>query len=315
MSISSAITAAQGRVADCYTAISNKGGTLPATQNLTNMPTAINSIPSGGVSTKYGCTIDNFLTDNGTEVMKSDFSGVNIVLPNTITSIGTRAFSYKFHYLMEKSPVSFSAPNVTYVGARAFEYTFNNCSNITSFSITALKTVSEQSAFNSAFYISSMSSASMPEIETISGSSAFSSAWFGCKLNSIDFSKLKTVSANSVFSSAFAANSVETGEYLTNASFQLLESIGAQNVFSSAFSKRYNLSSLSFPALKTTSFGSYLNQFNNMFDKYTGSTATGGCTVHFPSNLSTVVSGLTGYPNFGGTSGYVTLAFDLPATS
>lgn len=47
MSIETAITAAQGRVADCYTAISNKGGTLPATQNLSNMPTAINSISGG----------------------------------------------------------------------------------------------------------------------------------------------------------------------------------------------------------------------------------------------------------------------------
>lgn len=47
MSIASAITAAQGRVADAYTAVSNMGGTLPATQNLTNLPTAINSIPAG----------------------------------------------------------------------------------------------------------------------------------------------------------------------------------------------------------------------------------------------------------------------------
>lgn len=54
MSIASAIVAAQGRVADAYTAISNKGGTLPATQNLANMPAAINSIPSGGTpSGKY----------------------------------------------------------------------------------------------------------------------------------------------------------------------------------------------------------------------------------------------------------------------
>ena len=48
MSIASAITAAQGKVANCYTAISNKGGTLPATQNLANMPEAINSISGGG---------------------------------------------------------------------------------------------------------------------------------------------------------------------------------------------------------------------------------------------------------------------------
>ena len=50
MSIASAITDAQQRVANAYTAVSNKGGTLPVTQNLTNLPNAITSIPSGGSS-------------------------------------------------------------------------------------------------------------------------------------------------------------------------------------------------------------------------------------------------------------------------
>lgn len=55
MSIATAIIAAQGRVADAYTAVNNKGGMLPATQNLSNLPTAINSIPSGsgGVDNEY----------------------------------------------------------------------------------------------------------------------------------------------------------------------------------------------------------------------------------------------------------------------
>lgn len=48
MSIASAIQAKQQQVADSYSAISNKGGTLPETQNLTNLATAISSIPSGG---------------------------------------------------------------------------------------------------------------------------------------------------------------------------------------------------------------------------------------------------------------------------
>lgn len=47
MSIASAITAAQGRVADAYTAVNTMGGTLPATQNLSNLPAAIESIPAG----------------------------------------------------------------------------------------------------------------------------------------------------------------------------------------------------------------------------------------------------------------------------
>ncbi len=44
MSIATAIQTAQGKVANAYTAVSGKGGTLPATQDLNNLPTAINSI-------------------------------------------------------------------------------------------------------------------------------------------------------------------------------------------------------------------------------------------------------------------------------
>lgn len=50
MSIASAISNAQAKVAAAYTALRNKGATMPATQNLDNMPTAIASIPSGGGS-------------------------------------------------------------------------------------------------------------------------------------------------------------------------------------------------------------------------------------------------------------------------
>lgn len=46
--IKAAITALKNRIADAYTAVSAKGGTLPATQDSTNLPAAINSIPSGG---------------------------------------------------------------------------------------------------------------------------------------------------------------------------------------------------------------------------------------------------------------------------
>lgn len=53
MTIASAITAAQGRVADCYTSVDTMGGTLPEVQNLTNLPAAIESIPQGGGSGTY----------------------------------------------------------------------------------------------------------------------------------------------------------------------------------------------------------------------------------------------------------------------
>lgn len=46
--IKAAILALKSRIADAYTAISNKGGTIPAQQTAANLATAIASIPSGG---------------------------------------------------------------------------------------------------------------------------------------------------------------------------------------------------------------------------------------------------------------------------
>ena len=46
MSIASAIEVAQEKIANAYTVISDKGGTLPQIQNLTNISAAINSIPN-----------------------------------------------------------------------------------------------------------------------------------------------------------------------------------------------------------------------------------------------------------------------------
>ena len=49
------------------------------------------------------------------------------------------------------------------------------------------------------------------------------------------------------------------------------------------------------------------NIFQNMCGQATNA------VIHFPSNLESIISGLSNYPNFGGTN--TTIAFDLPATS
>lgn len=75
-----------------------------------------------------------------------------------------------------------------------------------------------------------------------------------------------------------------------------------------AFQYCIGLTSLSFPALNSNSFGGYTNQFNNMLRGVTG------CTVHFPSNLESVIGSWSDVTNgFGGTN--TTVLFDLPATS
>lgn len=90
MSIASAITAAQGKVANAYTAVSGKGGTLPATQNLSNLPTAINSIPSGSVEVKKveqsGGTLWFNCLFSGTSYGSSPGNALNSSSDITITS-------------------------------------------------------------------------------------------------------------------------------------------------------------------------------------------------------------------------------------
>lgn len=125
-------------------------------------------------------------------------------------------------------------------------------------------------------------------------------------ITGINLSSLTTAGAQS-FEMAFS-NCIG----ITSIRFNSLTNIGYTSVLLAAFYQCYNLTDIYFPALTTNSFGSYVNQFRNMMSN-TGSNKTH--TIHFPSNLETTIQGLTGYPNFGGTSGYVVLAFDLPETS
>ena len=48
MTIASAIQDLNDGILDAYTAVSTKGGTVPADKNIDNLPTAINSIQTGG---------------------------------------------------------------------------------------------------------------------------------------------------------------------------------------------------------------------------------------------------------------------------
>lgn len=91
MSISSEITRITGNIADAYTAVSGKGGTLPSARNSANLPAAIESIPSGGgkggdyniVQTIDGDNCSLAISDANTFVLTT----------KTITANGTYAAS------------------------------------------------------------------------------------------------------------------------------------------------------------------------------------------------------------------------------
>ena len=83
MSIATAIQNAQQKVADAYTAISNKGGTLPATQNLSNMPTAIGTISTGGAISSLTITPT---TSQQTITASGGVDGYSPITVNAVTS-------------------------------------------------------------------------------------------------------------------------------------------------------------------------------------------------------------------------------------
>lgn len=370
--IADAITAAQGRVADAYTAISSKGGTLPATQNLANMPTAIGSIPSGS-GTKYGASIDCILGDlDANGVLQYPTGSGNLVFSG-LKSIQNYGMAYKFYKNQNITSVDLS--DLTTTTANCFSNAFYQCSSITSIDLSGLTDVSASNAFSYAFYeiqyhgalpldLSNLTTVSgnsafynafynshynnssysgtldLSSLTTVSGAQAFAYAFSLCGYLNIDLSSLVTVSGNNAFSGAFSYSSVagvgglqtvdlsslktisgnsafssafSSCMYFQSASFTSLDDISGSSVFGNCFITCRAITDIYFPALKTTSFGSYINQFSGMFNSNTAS-SSGTCTVHFPSNLQTTISGLTGYPTFGGNSSRIVLSFDLPQT-
>lgn len=95
-------------------------------------------------------------------------------------------------------------------------------------------------------------------------------------------------------------------EYIKTITFGAVDNIFVP--YTRMFAGFTSLTDIYFSALKTTSNISLTNLLY-----YSGTNVIH--TLHFPSNMQSTISGLTGYPLFGGTSGYVVLAFDLPATS
>lgn len=154
------------------------------------------------------------------------------------------------------------------------------------------------SAFSGCTEITSVDARNITEV----AEGALNSAFSGCTaLTSINFSALRDVlnSTSAPFSSTFSNCTA-----LTTVEFPSLVNISSS--FGYCFTGCTALTSISFPALKTTS--AIVNSaFSNMFNA-----SVSGCTLHFPSNMSTIISRLSGYPNFGGTN--TTVLFDLPAT-
>lgn len=342
MTIASEITRIQNGVASAYSSVSTKGGTLPATQNLNNLPSAIESIPSGitptgnksitaSTSTQTGIDVTNYatvsvaptptetksITANGTYTPTSGkyFSQVTVDVPapsvnpnnynyvlvktdsgiemqqirksaSTYNSYTENSFiGYQSGYQGDLTIVGVNLNYATEIGTGRCERMFRNCTNLVSAKFNTIQKF--VSAYNSVFWMfrnTGVKEVSFPVLKEIAGGSG--GMFYEC-------------------------------QYLTTATFNELDTFTGtygKTALKSFFQSCLLLANVYFYALKTSSFSTYIDQLQNMFDSNTALTS-GTCTVHFPSNLSSTIAGLTGYPTFGGDASRIVLAFDLPQTS
>lgn len=272
----------------------------------------------------------------------------NIINLNSVTDISSGVLSYAYSSLTFPSNTEIDLSSLTTLsGSYACQYMFNNCSGIKSVDLSSLTTVSGQYAC--AYMLSgctNLTSIDLSSLTTVSGNYAFFYLFQGCiALTSVNLSNLTTISGsyacqymfnycNGLTSVDFPSLTTISGTlacmYMFSDCSQLLTiKFNALNVITNQLASGFSqmitncpkLNSIEFGGLKASTFSSITNQLAYLFNYSTGSQATGGCIVHFPSNFDPSdpnhtfdASTLGGYPTFGGSSSYIHVAFDLPAT-
>ena len=245
--------------------------------------------PTGDITT-YATAIDNI--ENG-EGSSSNFVGI------------TREVNSRGVYGFPTESFTFSLPSgATDIGDYSLYYAFYKCPSLTSVDLSSLQTISGNSSMYETFSeCNSLTSIDLSNLTTISGDQAMYQTFSHCtSLTSVDLSSLTTISVfgqmNGTFWKCTALKSVDLSNLTTLSGYYAMQG---------AFDGCKSLRELSFPALTSNSFGSNTNQFNGMLNRVTG------CTVHFPSNLESVIGSWSDVTSgFGGTN--TTVLFDLPAT-
>ena len=182
------------------------------------------------------------------------------------------------------------------------DHLFSSNNTIKTADISGFTELSRQYSMRAVFKSSSLENLDLSSLTTVSGAQALNQAFYNCiGLTGIDLSNLTTVSGARALNQAFYKTAVQS------VTFTSLTTLSGSSALGNIFAQS-SITSLSFPALTSTSFGNYTNQFDLMLRQVTG------CTVHFPSNLQSVIGGWTSVTSgFGGTN--TTVLFDLPATT
>lgn len=249
---------------------------------------------------KFGATVDTFIGDTTDGALSAPTQQTTIVF-NGITSLTNKALYYAFAY--KNNIISAKFPVLKDISSYGMGYAFSDCASLSSFELPNLETIGSY-GMQRAFSNTSVSSVSLPKLKTV-GEYGLYTAFQSTSISELTFPELTTASGTYPFYSLCSGCSS-----LTTVRFPKLTNLSdTTSTFYSAFSSCNALTDIYFNALTTQSFGA-----SSVFNRMIGAGTTVTHTIHFPSNLESTISGLTGYPLFGGTSGYVVLSFDLPAT-
>ena len=315
MSIATAITNLQGKIANAYTAIENKGGTLPATQDAENLSATIEAMPTGGGGPDYGTGgLSNiFYTPNGDGENMKWFGNVSSITFTGIKSIADMNFAFYNNNGVYLKSVSFPDLEVL-SGDSSWSNSFyfnRNLSSITFPKVSAI--VNANNLFSNAFTnCYNLSSLSFPEVKyIIGGSSSYATNGIFGTYNSgyikeVSFPKLEYVDKGCPLR-------MNTLTSITQLTFPELTAVycSISSVSSDAgFSQNGKITALYLPKLSvmTTSAPGTPNPANDL------STIFSGCgnlvEIHFGAANESILTAATGYATKWGASN-ATIYFDL----
>lgn len=197
-------------------------------------------------------------------------NSTNIINLNGVTDVGENVLYYAYFRNTNISGVVDMSDLTTVSGGNACQQMFNSCTRITSVDLSSLTTISGSSACANMFYdCSGITGADLSALTTISGYAACQSMFQNCSgLTSINLSGLTTISAG------FACYSM----------FQACTSLATVYIGGTI----------------AIDFGTYTNQFSNMFKS-----CTQNIDVYAPAANQTQIESFSGYPNFGASGNVV----------
>jgi len=269
-------------------AIESKGVIVSSDIAFSDYPDKIREI-SGGVG------IPREVSEQGVYRVPAS---TNFILPDNATTIAPYGLAYAFAYAGDKiNSIDFN--NISTINSHGCQ-NIAYSTGITTVNCESIVTIGENGLWCAFEQCSNMSGViNFANLTTIGSMGMYHAFQLDEHITGVNMPNLETIEYGGM-QEAFRASSI------TTMTFSKLDNVGS-SVFRYCFGNS-TLSTISFPALKTTSFNGYTDQFDNMLY------GIEGCTVHFPSNLQSVIGSWSDVTSgFGGTN--TTVVYDLPATT